>query len=340
MNNCPEEGLTATKPVFNGRVSPNLNPLDVTVAVVVLGFGRVSPNTNPLDVTAAAVVLGFGRVSPNLNALDVTAAVTALGLARASPNLNPLDVIPAAAVLDFGKVSSNVNPLDVTAAVVTLGLERTSTGKAGGAPLVVRGCAKAVVVARGGADVAAVVGDAVLAVGMLGDPNRNPPDDSAPNISGLCWVPASGPEDDGLASLVVTVVSERVGSGLVTTFVTAAEDISGGAIGVMVRPGGRVTGSVVADLWSWAPSDFSDTSITRVRGTLPGSGAVTTRDSGIPQVIPLVAGSVGMRGVEVVKDCSFLPGASNGLGVVIPSLVSPSTAGLGGVEALETTLGC
>lgn len=185
MNNCPEEGLTATKPVFNGRVSPNLNPLDITVAVVVLGFGRVSPNTNPLDVSAAAVVLGFGRVSPNLNALDTAV----LGLEGASPNLNPLDVIPAVVVLGLGRVSANVNPLDVTAAVVTLGLERTSTGKAGGTPLVVGGCAKTVVAVRGGADVTAVVGDVVLAAGMLGDPNRNPPDDSTPNINGLCWVP-------------------------------------------------------------------------------------------------------------------------------------------------------
>lgn len=149
MNKDPTEGLTATKPAFNGPVSPNVNPLDVTAAAVVLGFGRVSPNLNPLVVAVAVAILGFCRASPNLNPLDVTSA-----------------------------------------AAVVLGLDRTSTGKAGGAPLVVvvGGCAKAVVVVRAGADVVAERG---LAVGMLEDPNRNPPDDSAPddsapNTNGLC----------------------------------------------------------------------------------------------------------------------------------------------------------
>lgn len=130
-----------------------------------------------------------------------------------------------------------------------------------------------------------------------------------------------------------------MGSGLVTTFVTAAEDISGGGIGVMVRPAGRVAGSVVGALWSWAPSAFRDTSITLLRGTFPGS-AVTTRASGMPQVMPLAAGSVWMRGVEVAKDCAFLPGGSNGLGVPMLSLASDCTTGLGGVAAPKTELVC
>lgn len=63
-------------------------------------------------------------------------------------------------------------------------------GTAGGAELVVvivGGRAMAVAVVGGSPDVAVVVGEgAELAVDMLGDPNWNPPDDSAPNINGLC----------------------------------------------------------------------------------------------------------------------------------------------------------
>lgn len=61
-------------------------------------------------------------------------------------------------------------------------------GRAGGAELVVvGGCAMAVVVVGGSPDVAVVAGEgAELAVDMLEDPNWNPPDDSAPNINGLC----------------------------------------------------------------------------------------------------------------------------------------------------------
>lgn len=62
-------------------------------------------------------------------------------------------------------------------------------GTAAGAELavVVGGCAMAVVVVGGSPDAAAVVGEgAELAVDMLEDPSWNPPDDSAPNINGLC----------------------------------------------------------------------------------------------------------------------------------------------------------
>lgn len=143
------------------------------------------------------------------------------------------------------------------------------------------------------------------------------PDEPCPtnlNLNSGCVIGAVK-EDSEPASLEVTMASERVGSGFVTT---AADEISGGAIvsGVMVRSlwsRRRTAASAAEPLWSESLLlGCTDTSITFVSG----------------------------RGFDVRNDCVAPSESPNDVGVNMASLVSTDVVDFAGVEGVKNDPRC
>lgn len=217
--------------------------------------------------------------------------------------------------LDAGG-SPNLKPVDAADAV-TLGLAQLKMGAWAGAPELT---GVALVGPRENAEASVVA-----------------PEEPCPaylNLNSGCVIGAVKGDGEPV-SLEVTMASERVGSGFVTTFVTAADDISGGAMvsGLIVSSLGSTVGSAAEPFWSGPLLlPCTDTSITFVRGNRGGSVGMDRAD-GAPDEPPLDAAASGrVRGVDVRNDSEPPSDSPNGLGVKMPSLVSDGMLDLGGVD--------
>lgn len=273
-------------------------------------------------------VFPFGR--PSLEALSsLTAADWRADACETGMKVGPEDGLTATKPGLDACMSPNLKPVDAAVAGgITLGLAELKMGAWAGAP-----------------ETPAV---------LLVDPKEKAevtvvaPDEPCPtnlNLNSGCVIGAVKGDGEP-ASLEVTMASERVGSGFVTTVVTAADEISGGAIvnGVMVRSlwsRRRMAASAAEPLFSESLLlGCTDTSITFVSGNLDDSGGMV-RANVAPDGTPLdAAASVRTRGVDVRNDCVAPSESPNGFGVNMASLISTDVVDFAGVEGVKNDPCC